>query len=645
MLPVSRATLRLFVIAGLAWIVPNSPTRAQYADENAITAAEDSFGKSIDFQNVGLYSQGSVRGFNPQQAGNLRIEGLYFDQQTFDLGSCLVKDTTIRVGFAALSYAFPAPTGIVDMSLRRPDDHAETSGLATFGPFGEKTIQIEAAGPIRPDFGAHVCVADGEHYVLQTFKRDSTLHFASDVEWHPQSDTDLLLFVSHSDGHARGVIPSVYTAGNVPVGTFAINDLSVPSWTTQGWTELNFGGIAKYTISNNLNLIAGIFHSRENDPMLDNIYYSLTRPLYGDLFVDLTPPLESASTSGEIRLSESGAFGSLSHEIKLSIRGRAIQREFGGDAIIPEDAQSISAPIGVPEPSVSPNAPNVDQVAQHDIGLSIAVEQSKYGIASLSILSSNYSRELDLQPATREVTKQTPFLMSARISTPPRSSAVVYVNYTQGLEDSALPPLSAINRGEPPAASRTSQVDSGLKLTAIPKTTVLLGGFQIEKPFFDVDQTDVYRNLGQISSRGEEISVSYADRGIALLIGAVHAVPTVRSTLTADCIYQCTPLGTVPTHAVVSLDDTIGSFGASLQYSYESARPSELETASLLPHQSQLALGARYERKMTGATVTFRLDAMNVGNTRSVDLSNVGLVTPILPRRFMLSVAADFKAD
>jgi iron complex outermembrane receptor protein len=59
-----------------------SSVRAQRADENAIVAATDAFGTSVGLQTIGLYSPTNARGFNPTQAGNLRIEGLYFDQQT-----------------------------------------------------------------------------------------------------------------------------------------------------------------------------------------------------------------------------------------------------------------------------------------------------------------------------------------------------------------------------------------------------------------------------------------------------------------------------------------------------------------------------------------------------------------------------------
>jgi hypothetical protein len=36
----------------------------------------------------GLYGPGGVRGFNPLTAGNVRIDGLYFDQQRAALESC-----------------------------------------------------------------------------------------------------------------------------------------------------------------------------------------------------------------------------------------------------------------------------------------------------------------------------------------------------------------------------------------------------------------------------------------------------------------------------------------------------------------------------------------------------------------------------
>ena len=69
-------------VAAILALAAVASAQAQRADENAIVAASDAFGTSVGLQTVGLYSPTNARGFNPAQAGNLRIEGLYFDQQT-----------------------------------------------------------------------------------------------------------------------------------------------------------------------------------------------------------------------------------------------------------------------------------------------------------------------------------------------------------------------------------------------------------------------------------------------------------------------------------------------------------------------------------------------------------------------------------
>src|SRR6185437_2348754 len=103
-------------------------------DDNAVTAAGDAFGVTVGAQTIGLYSTTNVRGFNPAQAQNLRIDGLYYDQQGTFITPFLFGRSDIRVGVAAQSYSFPSPTGIVDYQLRTPGDDALTSLVFMRGP-------------------------------------------------------------------------------------------------------------------------------------------------------------------------------------------------------------------------------------------------------------------------------------------------------------------------------------------------------------------------------------------------------------------------------------------------------------------------------------------------------------------------------
>src|SRR6185312_7584385 len=105
----------------LVWVFPALAISVAFGaepstDTNVVSTAQDAFGITLGPESLGLYNPGSVRGFSPILAGNARIDGLYFDQQgsMFDR---LVTDTRIRVGLSAVSFPWPAPSGIVDYSL------------------------------------------------------------------------------------------------------------------------------------------------------------------------------------------------------------------------------------------------------------------------------------------------------------------------------------------------------------------------------------------------------------------------------------------------------------------------------------------------------------------------------------------------
>ena len=120
---------------------------AQRAAENAVTQAEDAFGTSVGNEQVGLYSSFDVRGFSPTTAGNVRIDGLYFDQVT-ELDSRVVDSSRIRVGIAAQGYAFPAPTGVVDYSLRLPGADPHLSALTETNTRGTTRVEFDGATPL-----------------------------------------------------------------------------------------------------------------------------------------------------------------------------------------------------------------------------------------------------------------------------------------------------------------------------------------------------------------------------------------------------------------------------------------------------------------------------------------------------------------
>ena len=100
----------IFPVLLLAYL---PPAWAQRADENVLTSAQDAFGTTVGQESIGLYSANQARGFSPRQAGNSRIEGLFYQGPSIfgALSRLLVGRTVLRVGISAQSYPFPSPTG------------------------------------------------------------------------------------------------------------------------------------------------------------------------------------------------------------------------------------------------------------------------------------------------------------------------------------------------------------------------------------------------------------------------------------------------------------------------------------------------------------------------------------------------------
>src|SRR5450631_709809 len=332
-------------VAVIAYLAAAGVAFAQRADENAVTAAEDAFGTSIGFQNVGLYSPNDARGFSPQQAGNLRIEGLYFDQQTWVTSDCMVRETTMRVGIAAQSYSFPAPTGIADLSLRTPGDKALASAVLTRGPFDTATADVEAQIPLADRaLGVYLCAGYRKNFDVDIFRESHAAVFGTTFRWRPTANTEIIPFWSYVVGGARQIVPELYTDGTTPLPLFRTRDLGTQGWTTWGWHQTTFGAVARSALADQWKLAAGLFHSLERDPLGYQPYATLVTTQTADFVMDVAPPFTADSTSGELRLARVFKNGAHRQQLEFAIRGRAVERDFGGDAITDFGTLALNSP-------------------------------------------------------------------------------------------------------------------------------------------------------------------------------------------------------------------------------------------------------------------------------------------------------------
>lgn len=236
---------------------------AQRANENAVTAAEDAFGTRVGNEGVGLYDMRSARGFDPQQAGNLRVEGLYIDIQGM-FGMRLTKSTTMRIGLSAQSYPFPAPTGIADFAIHLPADHLVVSPQITYSaPIGMNSIVVDVSTPLVGDklgmvSGFNLFKSNNEAGTQGTLLTTAAL-----FRWRPADNIEIIPFIFDNRTFSAEIAPSVFMAGAVLPEKYDRNFFYGQNWATRHSREQNLGLIARGSPAPNWRLQAGLFHTEQ----------------------------------------------------------------------------------------------------------------------------------------------------------------------------------------------------------------------------------------------------------------------------------------------------------------------------------------------------------------------------------------------
>ncbi len=641
--PTHGVSALLFAMTSLVAL----PAAAQRTDDNAVTAASDAFGVTVGLQTIGLYGPTNVRGFNPAQAENLRIEGLYYDQQISYSNPFLFNRSDIRVGIAAQSYSFPSPTGIVDYKLRTPGDAALFSVVLTRGPLNMNTAEIDAQYPLVKDvLGAAVSVAHWNDFDYNYARTSGSLGFSLLLRIRPDERSEILPFVGYIHNGERQVLPTVFANGLNPLPMFNEQQLPAQDWTSWGWNQLTAGVVAKSALGSSWRLAAGVFRSlSQYSQNFNDLLLGPTAGGIADHILDVTPPLRAGSYSGDLRLTRLSVDGAHQRELTFDVRGRIVERDYGGDSILGLGSVSIYRTEHFPPPLLEFSALSLDQVRQVGVGASYNERWKGVGTLSLGVLETEYRRTLEIPGSPGSAKRTSQVLPTASFTLDAGKHATAYASYTRGLEDSANAPISAVNRGEGVPATPTWQVDGGLRVVPRNDLELLLGVFKVHKTYFNVDAAGRYGPLGDISSRGVEGSATLsALDGLKVVAGLVLLRPEVNQQTPALGGTGTVPVGPVPRTINVNVDYAParwGGWAAALQWTSLSSRVVTNNDQVELPPLSMLNVGVRYRLRLFNRPCSARLDVANVTDETGLTISSLYLVVPVLRRNYTLTLATD----
>jgi iron complex outermembrane recepter protein len=593
-----------------------APAMAQSSTDSAVESAEDAFGTSTSHENIGVYDENNVRGFSPGTAGNFRMEGMYFDIQG-GLSGRVIDGETIRVGPAAQGYSFPAPTGVVDLQLKKVGDQASAAPFFSVDSFGGQSAELDVQLPLAgKTFG--ISAGIGAYNNRYNDGGGSVGYNLGLVpRWKPSANVEVLAFANHqqfSDNTSNAIFiaDDSFLPARPKRGTY-IN----PDWTRSASHSNSFGLISRINLGD-WTIRTGAFRSAYADQggysnlVIVDALGGTERQVYA------SPASKSASWSGELRVSRHFSEGPRLHLITATLRGRSVDSLYGGGDLAKLGPAGLNEVLNVPKPVFGFTALTDDQTRQTTGGLSYSLKWKGIGEFTAGLLRTHYVKQIaapkvPLKRGTSDVTL--PYLSATLTVT---SKLALYGSYVRGLEDAGSAPSYATNANEILPAIRTRQYDFGLRWSPFKDTSVILGYFEIEKPYIDIDQKNYYGMLGAQKHKGIEFSVTAQPaKGLRIVAGGVWLDPKVTaSPLIAQPLGK-RPVGQPQLRTRFNLNWTLPFAKAVTLETYvnhDSGAYGTIDNSVYAPGSTRIGAGARYKFKLGGRDFTAKVTLYNVFN-------------------------------
>jgi len=645
MLNTLKSTVLLAMVAAPVW-AQTTPPAAGRADDNALRQAEDAFGTSVGRESIGLYNAGSVRGFSPIAAGNARMEGLYFDQ-VWGPSARIRRATNIRVGISAQGTPFPAPTGIVDYSVRKPGDAAKAALVTGGDSYGALFVEADAELPLMErslSLGIGAAAGTNE-YPNGTDARYRNA--ALSLRWRPLASLEIVPFWNRLDTYDDEKAPSYLPAGPQLPPRIQRRRFLGPEWADYRTTAMNAGMLTTWQAGEGWTVRAGLFRSMYDDHRaFTHLLTGVTPDGSANRRLIVDPPAENLSTSGELRATRAIAEGPRLHQVHLSLRGRDRQRRYDGSQVFDLGRTTVDSPYDAPQPNFVFGAQTRDRTRQWTGGLAYDGRWRGIGELGFSLQKTDYRKRLQ-KPALPLVTaRDQPWLANVSAAAHLAPGLVAFGSFTRGLEESGAAPSNALNRNELLPAIRTTQGDLGLRYALTPSVKLVATVFDLRKPYFNFDAANRYAQLGDIENRGLELSLAGPlGPRLNLVAGAVLSRPRATGEGVRLGRVGRQPVGMSRRSADLNLEwrtPWVDGLSLDLGASHAGAISATVDNRVAIPARTLVALSGRYRFLLGARPASLRVAVNNLFDTYGLELRGAGAYDVIAGRVASAYLAVDF---
>ena len=617
---------------------------AQRTEDNAVTFAEDAFGTTVAHESIGLYDDGNVRGFSPAVAGNLRIEGLYFDAQA-NLSFRVIDAENIRVGPSAQGYAFPAPTGIANFTLRNSGDTSSVSPVASINSYGGTSLELDAQLPIVAGRVSTAVGIGAFHSRYYNGGGADRWNVGVVPRWRPSQSAELLALYTRGQIYDDTATPTYVPTGDFLPAHVRRAVYPGPSFTRSDHSQQTFGTLGRVAFGD-WTVRAGLFRSRgDYGTTYANTIY-VAPDMATDRQVAAFPKRADSSWSGELRTTRLFTEGPRRHLITLSFRGRDILNRYGGGDTVDLGRAGLGQIIDPPRASFALGRLTDDRTHQTTSGASYGLDWRRFGELTVGLQRTRYIKAVDKPGQSRSRAASQVWLPSGSATFHLAEPLSLYGSYVRGLEDAGAAPPYAANPGQLLPAIQTKQYDAGLRWKLPARTTLIAGWYSIAKPYINLDNANVYRVLGRETHRGLEASLTTSPtRRLTVVAGAMIARPRVVAEPTVAEPVGRLPVGQYRTSTRLNLNYTppfADRITLDAYVNHDGSAAGTVDNAVTLPAVTTLGIGARYNFKIGDEALTLRVAANNLSNSFTWIAVSGGTYVYNPPRNVLAYLAASF---
>jgi iron complex outermembrane receptor protein len=336
--------------------------------------------------------------------------------------------------------------------------------------------------------------------------------------------------------------------------------------------------------------------------------------------------------------------GNRRHTLLFTLRGRLQQRRYGGEQEIDAGEMQLGVGHAIPKPDFTFGEQSHDEVRQRTAGIGYELRWKDRGEISVGLQKTHYTKSVDTPDGALPTSSAQPLLKSATATVYATDRLAVYASYTQGLEESPIAPSNAQNRNEAAPALATKQYDAGVRLAVLEHVKLIAGVFHVEKPHFDLDSANLFRNLGTVRHQGVELSLAGNPiEQLTVVVGTRFLDAEVSGPIVAAGQIGRRPVGSARNYSVASLDYVFSDSRFSADATLEAISRAVGTTANdvTVPGRVVLRVGGRYRFKLMGKPATLRAQVGNIFDRYGWSVQGGGAYVYNQPRRFSLYLATD----